>query len=805
MDANLIDEEAKRQFIEFLEDDFGENQYLEKVQKMIEREDTRLIVSINHLREWDAQRDLRDSSISKKLMSDPATYLNIFNIALREVVESLSPFYCEKAGNVECGLEGSFGANNVTPRTLHSSFIGQMVCVEGIVSKCNLVSSKVEKSVHYNKEEKKFIEKTFRDNLSLGGPPTMGNSSAYPRKENGVLLQSEYGLSEYIDSQTLHLQEMPERAPAGLLPRSVEVLLTKDLVDTAKPGDRLLVVGIYRTSAKTSQNSTDGIFRATVIANNVKHIGKDSFKTKITEGDIKNIRSLANGKRRNVFDILKGSVAPSIYGHEEMKGAILCLLLGGCEKNFENGTHIRGDINMLMIGDPSTAKSQLLRYVLGMAPLAIATTGRGSSGVGLTAAVTTDKETGERSLEAGAMVLADRGIVCIDEFDKMSDDDRVAIHEVMEQQTVTIAKAGIHTSLNARCSVLAAANPIYGQYDTNLDPMRNISMPDSLLSRFDLLFIVLDKADPEHDSNITEHVLRMHRYRKAGEADGTVVHTDVDNGPMIVENVNQEDDERDTPVWQKFDSKLHGKKQKGVNDKMLTQGFLKKYIRYCKAKVHPVLSPEASERICELYSELRSNAGVKTLPITARTLETFIRISTAMAKARLSNTISQDDVDNGYELVRFSLFKHPDQTKKKKKDDDDDDDDDDDENDDEADENINSNEKSAGSEKGNEEESGENEAASSSKKKSKRQATSPSQRKAKKAKIPETLTTEREKEIMRLLNACFEEAHTDNMDKTVINMHMEANDVSEAEMNLMYALMENSDKVYIAGNKVYRM
>ena len=461
---------------------------------------------------------------------------------------------------------------------------------------------------------------------------------------------------------------MPERAPAGQLPRSVDVVLDDDLVDRVKPGDRIQLVGIYRALGNRGGGSGSSTFPTVILANNIILLSSKSgggiAQANITDGDIRNINKIS--KNRRVFDLLSQSLAPSICGHDYIKKAILLMLLGGMEKNLDNGTHLRGDINILMVGDPSTAKSQLLRFVLNTAPLAIATTGRGSSGVGLTAAVTSDKETGERRLEAGAMVLGDRGVVCIDEFDKMSDIDRVAIHEVMEQQTVTIAKAGIHTSLNARCSVIAAANPIYGQYDPHKDPHRNIALPDSLLSRFDLLFVVTDDIDQARDRAISEHVLRMHRYRQPGTEEGMPVR-DQPNQTLGVGVDDSGDADRPTDVYEKFNVLLHAGVTvtvgRGASQRteVLTLPFIKKYIQYAKTRVKPVLTKGAADCIVSAYSSLRNEElegnNRRTSPLTARTLETLIRLATAHAKSRLSSRVEERDARIAESVLRFALFK----------------------------------------------------------------------------------------------------------------------------------------------------
>ncbi|THC99400.1 hypothetical protein EYZ11_001124 [Aspergillus tanneri] len=521
-------------------------------------------------------------------------------------------------------------------------------------------------SVHYSERKDRFLARKYRDQTMTASGGT--NLNVYPQEDDEKNpLITEYGYCTYMDHQTISIQEMPERAPAGQLPRSVDVILDDDLVDRAKPGDRIQLVGIYRSLGNRNANSGSSTFRTLVLANNVIQLSSKSgggiAQATITDTDIRNINKIS--KKKNIFELMSHSLAPSIYGHDYIKKAILLMLLGGMEKNLDNGTHLRGDINILMVGDPSTAKSQLLRFVLNTAPLAIATTGRGSSGVGLTAAVTSDKETGERRLEAGAMVLADRGVVCIDEFDKMSDVDRVAIHEVMEQQTVTIAKAGIHTSLNARCSVLAAANPIYGQYDPHKDPHKNIALPDSLLSRFDLLFVVTDDIEDSRDRLVSEHVLRMHRYRQPGVEEGAPVREQL-NQSLGVGLEDNQDSNQPTEVFEKFNVMLHAgmassSRSKRNEVEILSIPFVKKYIQYAKSRVKPVLTKGAADHIVTTYSALRNDELTgnqrKTSPITARTLETLIRLSTAHAKSRLSNRVEERDAKIAESILRFAMFK----------------------------------------------------------------------------------------------------------------------------------------------------
>ncbi|KAK3271103.1 MCM DNA helicase complex subunit [Cymbomonas tetramitiformis] len=695
----------KSTFTDFLDQDHGQGDYVRSIKEMVGEEKHRLLVDLSDLRNFNPQ-------IAQRLIERPGEYLPPFEEALEEVVRNHSPKFLSTDQEVHIGLKGSFGFHRVSPRELLSPLLSKLVMVEGIVTKCSNVRPKLQKSVHYCAKTKEFTQREYRDATSNSGVPT---GASYPTRDSeGNVLVTEFGLCKYRDHQTLCVQEMPENAPAGQLPCSIDVVLEDDLVDTCKPGDRIGIVGIFKAVSGTSAStSSSGVFRTLVVGTTVRQLSKEIVQPSFTptapccgEGTIdrrpdwclhwsftgaglqlpadmpgaggadrcggiggvggweghRGHAEHSKLKRKDLFDVVADSLAPSIYGHHMIKKALALQLLGGNERNLANGTHLRGDINVLLIGDPSVAKSQMLRAVMNVAPLAISTTGRGSSGVGLTAAVTTEEDTNERRLEAGAMVLADRGVVCIDEFDKMSEADRVAIHEVMEQQTVTIAKAGIHASLNARCSVLAAANPIYGGYDHSRSVTYNIALPDSLLSRFDIVFVVLDQSNTKTDKLISEHVLRMHRFRKSGNSNQAAPQEFVTALAEPVDDNEEENMEEDsTPMWVKYNRTLHGGdggsgRGGGARRDLLSTPFLKKFMLFCKNFKEPELNEEAMAYIGDKWKDMRADRTDKTLPVTARTLESMIRLSAAHAKLRQSKHIALSDAEAAIDVMNYAIY-----------------------------------------------------------------------------------------------------------------------------------------------------
>lgn len=649
-EATEIRLQLRREFTDFLDHDFGSGTYVKRIEAALESSTDPKAGIVNDVRlEVDVQ-DVQDyqAALHARLLSDPAVCIPPFEDAVLDVIKRSSELskQLQPEQKIHVALAGEFGPQHLSPRQLNSANINQLVEVYGIVTKVSSVRPKMAKSVHYAEATEGYTTREYRDATSLTGMPT---GSALPtRDQNDNLLTTVFGCCEFTNHQTVVIQELPETAPAGQLPRSTDIVLEADLVNRCKPGDRIAVVGVYKAMAGKVSGVINGTFRSLVVASNLKQLRHEVETSQYTSEDIDNIYELAQSE--GWLAHLAQSIAPSIYGYETIKKALVLLLLGGREHNLANGTHLRGDINCLLIGDPGVAKSQMLRAVMNIAPLAVSTTGRGSSGVGLTAAVTTNSDTGEKQLEAGAMVLADRGLVCIDEFDKMNDNDRVAVHEVMEQQTVTIAKAGIHTSLHARCSVLAAANPLYGTYDHSLSVTKNINLPDSLLSRFDLLFVVLDNMDANRDKAIAEHVVHQHLYRAPGDDGRTALHESTDYRFEL--DAAADKAEGGSDVYVKYDPRLYGPKSPGQRDPLAVP-FMKKFFHYAKRRFSNsvALTPEANELIADYYTELRASGGDRALPITVRTLETIIRLATAHAKCRLSKSVDEQDVEVAREIL----------------------------------------------------------------------------------------------------------------------------------------------------------
>ncbi|KAG2557542.1 hypothetical protein PVAP13_8NG240000 [Panicum virgatum] len=436
----------------------------------------------------------------------------------------------------------------------------------------------------------------------------------------------------YRNYQKLTLQESPGIVPAGRLPRYKEVILLNDLIDCARPGEEIEVTGIYTNNFDLSLNTKNGfpVF-ATVVEANYVAKKQDLFSAyKLTDEDKAEIEKLSKDPR--IGERMVKSIAPSIYGHEDIKTAIALAMFGGQEKNVKGKHRLRGDINVLLMGDPGTAKSQFLKYVEKTGHRAVYTTGKGASAVGLTAAVHKDPVTREWTLEGGALVLADRGICLIDEFDKMNDQDRVSIHEAMEQQSISISKAGIVTSLQARCSVIAAANPIGGRYDSSKTFTQNVELTDPIISRFDVLCVVKDIVDPFTDEMLARFVVDSHaRSQPKGANLEDRVATDVDDDPLAAARQADPD--------------------------VLSQDMLKKYITYAKLNVFPKIHDADLDKISHVYAELRRESSHgQGVPIAVRHIESIIRMSEAHARMHLRSYVSQEDVDMAIRVLLDSFI-----------------------------------------------------------------------------------------------------------------------------------------------------
>jgi len=583
-----------RNFLLEYTDEHGSSVYGARIRTLGEINAESLEISFQHLAESKA-------TLALFLANAPLETLKIFDEVAMDAVRMDYPDY--ERIHSEIHVRVADLPTSYTLRELRQAHLNALVRVRGVVTRRTGVFPQL-KYVRFDcakcgitlgpfqQESNVEVKISFCQNCQSRGPFSVNSEKTV-----------------YRNYQKMTLQESPGTVPAGRLPRHREVILLWDLIDSAKPGEEVEVTGIYRNNYDVQLNSKNGfpVFATILEANNVIKSHDELAGFRLTDEDEKAIRSLS--KDKDVVDKIIESIAPSIYGHKDIKTAVACSLFGGVPKNVGGKHNIRGDINVLLLGDPGTAKSQVLKYIEKTAHRAVFATGQGASAVGLTASVRRDPMTSEWTLEGGALVLADKGTCLIDEFDKMNDQDRTSIHEAMEQQSISISKAGIVTSLQARCAIIAAANPIGGRYNSTIPFAQNVELTEPILSRFDVLCVVRDTVDPAIDELLAQFVVESH-----GRSHPSVAGTNV------------------TPS------------QKTVSP--IPQDLLRKYILYARERVSPKLHQMDQDKISRLYADLRRESlATGSFPITVRHLESIFRLSEAFAKMRLSEFVSTGDVD----------------------------------------------------------------------------------------------------------------------------------------------------------------
>ncbi|OLN81138.1 DNA replication licensing factor mcm2 [Colletotrichum chlorophyti] len=607
-----VQKTVKREFKAFLTeytDEHGSSVYGNRIRTLGEVNAESLEVSYDHL-------STSKAILAYFLANAPAEMLKLFDEVAMDVVLLHYPDYERIHSEIHVRIFDL--PVHYTLRQLRQTHLNCLVRVSGVVTKRTGVFPQL-KYVKFDctkcgitlgpfqQESNVEVKISYCQNCQSRGPFTLNSEKTV-----------------YRNYQKLTLQESPGTVPAGRLPRHREVVLLWDLIDKAKPGEEIEVTGIYRNNYDAQLNNRNGfpVFATILEANNVVKAHDQLAGFRMTEEDEHEIRKLS--KEPGIVDKIINSMAPSIYGHTDIKTAVALSLFGGVPKVAKGGHQLRGDINVLLLGDPGTAKSQVLKYVEKTAHRAVFATGQGASAVGLTASVQRDPLTSEWTLQGGALVLADKGTCLIDEFDKMNDQDRTSIHEAMEQQTISISKAGIVTTLQARCGIIAAANPIGGRYNSTIPFSANVELTEPILSRFDILCVVRDTVEPEEDERLARFIVGSH-----GRSHPSSTQTAEDS--MEVEH---ESERQDTQA----DSQR--------NSGEIPQELLRKYILYARSRVNPTLYHMDQDKISRLFSDMRKESiATGAYPITVRHLEAIIRISEAFAKMRLSEYCNANDID----------------------------------------------------------------------------------------------------------------------------------------------------------------
>jgi replicative DNA helicase Mcm len=591
-------------FLRSFKDRHSNYKYFERINNMMASNTTSIVVDYIDL-------DTNKPELTRQITDAPDEMLEAFNGAVYSILREIHYDY---AIEIKDKLRVRIGNYSVQKglREITADAINTLITVPGMVVRTSEIKP-LAKRIAYVCQNCDTLVEAYLKGLTQKKPTKCTNC-------NGKELEMDAEKSYFADFQLVRIQELPEDLPAGQLPHYVEVTVMDDLVDRCRPGDRVLLTGIVRIEQEPSLQIRTSLFRLRMEGNNIEYLSGifgnkdertvDSKDEKtldrifISNEDKKRILAIAN--MPDAYDKLIASFAPHIYGHEIIKESILLLIVGSVTKKLADGSSRRGDINIFLVGDPGTAKSEMLKFAAKIAPRGLYTSGRGTTAAGLTAAVIRDKS-GILMLEAGAVVLGDQGLVCIDEFDKIKSEDRSALHEVMEQQTCSVAKGGIVATLNARTSILSAANPKYGKYD----PFRNITenvdpLPIPLLTRFDIIHVIRDNADSEKDNRIASHILEIHR--------------DIEHAAQSAIEID----------------------------------LFRKYLAYAKEK-EPNLTTEAIDILRDYYLQMRNVDSEGMITATPRQLEGLVRLATARARLLMKDSVDREDAERAKYLLSQML------------------------------------------------------------------------------------------------------------------------------------------------------